>query len=652
MTKAFGTAPDDVPPIEDAPYIRELLQLAVIDDLLGPAGGPHERILDMGVRDRYLVGKLAPREEERGGIEGLAGPLAAEDDEEPDDLETDRRRHDPGGEFESASGRVDPEDDAADEIEAASNQSLVPSSVGFTFCIDGQVDKIEVETRWGRYERVYEHELRKKVNRKLKDAEGRVTGTEQAEVPLKVWERIPCGGVKAIDIREGAITHRPADDRNEEVRLQGTIRKKSAAGHRLITLFLVNAQQEPEENKDSGWVFQPEIIVRAAGGTGQAIFLRRASFEIDNDDPERESLEMIYRRQIEFAVGHGVAVHATTAAGDPEHATEIRTTVLPSYEVPVTETPGLRPEDRAAMKSMVELGHLDMEELAKMGRTDLVGALDNLAKDYRAWIDQQKARIGGEVTGFGGAANAALQRCDDIEERLREGIAVLTDGRNEKALDAFRFMNRAMAGQRVRGIYALSRRRGENKPLSDFDLRKNRSWRPFQLAFILLALPALTDPLHKDRTIPVDSYADLLWFPTGGGKTEAYLGVAAYAMAIRRLQTGLGGLDSSRGLTVIMRYTLRLLTLQQFQRASTLICAMELLRQEAIAKGDSKWGETPFTIGLWVGTRLPLAPLRTATRRSKISAIPRPTMRAVPHQRSSRAALGAARKFPLVGTSK
>ncbi|WP_316227964.1 DISARM system helicase DrmA [Bradyrhizobium sp. SZCCHNR3015] len=604
MTEAFGTAPDDVPPIEDAAYIREVLQLAVIDDLLGPAGGPNERILDMGVRDRYLVGKLAPREEERGGIEGLTGPVAAEDEEEPDDLETDRRRHDPGGEFESASGRIDPEADAADEIEAASNQSLVPSSFGFTFCIDGQVDKIEVEARWGRYVRVYEHEHRKKVNRKLKDAEGRVTGTEQAEVPLKVWERVPCGGVKTIDIREGAIAHRPADDRHEEVRLQGTIRKKSTAGHRLITLFLVNAQEEPEENKDSAWVFQPEIIVRAAGGSGEAIFLRRASFEIDNDDAERESLEMIYRRQIEFAVGHGVAVHATTAPDDPEHAVEIRTTVLPTYEVPVTETPGLRAEDRSAMKHMVEFGHLDMEELAKLTRTDLVGVFENLAKDYRTWIDEQKARIGHEVTGFDGAANAALQHGDEIEARLREGIAVLADTHNDKALDAFRFMNRAMAKQRVRGIYALSRRRGENKPLSDFELRKNRSWRPFQLAFILLALPALTDPLHKDRTVPVDSYADLLWFPTGGGKTEAYLGVAAYAMAIRRLQTGLGGLDGSRGLTVIMRYTLRLLTLQQFQRASTLICAMELLRQEALAQGDPKWGETPFTIGLWVGNKV------------------------------------------------
>ena len=98
----------------------------------------------------------------------------------------------------------------------------------------------------------------------------------------------------------------------------------------------------------------------------------------------------------------------------------------------------------------------------------------------------------------------------------------------------------------------------------------------------------------------MDAVADLLWFPTGGGKTEAYLGVAAFTMAIRRLQGPLGGLDASRGLSVIMRYTLRLLTVQQFQRATTLICAMETLR-----RADEKtWGNAPFTIGLWVGQRV------------------------------------------------
>ena len=154
-----------------------------------------------------------------------------------------------------------------------------------------------------------------------------------------------------------------------------------------------------------------------------------------------------------------------------------------------------------------------------------------------------------------------------------------------------------MADQRIRSIYSKQRRRGVETSLLEINVPKNRSWRAFQLAFLLLSIPSLTNPEHLDRSNPLEAHADLLWFPTGGGKTEAYLGVASFAMAIRRLKAGLGGYDGSRGLTVIMRYTLRLLTLQQFQRGTTLLCAMELLRRS----DEDKWGTEPFTLGLWVG---------------------------------------------------
>jgi ribosomal protein L24E len=120
---------------------------------------------------------------------------------------------------------------------------------------------------------------------------------------------------------------------------------------------------------------------------------------------------------------------------------------------------------------------------------------------------------------------------------------------------------------------------------------------------VLLGIPPLADPLHDDRTSIGSAIADLLWFPTGGGKTEAYLGLAAFTMAIRRLQGAVGDLDGMRGVAVIMRYTLRLLTIQQFQRASTLICAMEYLRGKALESGDESLGTTPFRLGLWVGQR-------------------------------------------------
>lgn len=586
LSTALHQTVDGVPPIEDRAYIRELLQLAVMDDLLGPAGGPHERIVDMGVRDRYLVGKLAPREDAQGGIEGLEGPLAEEDVEEPTDPIVPGQ-HEPGAEFGTATGRVEPESDSSDEIDAASNQSLVPSSFGMTFCVDGDAERIEVEARWGSYERVPngEHELTRSNGQKA-----------------KVWQRIPCGGKLVLPLTEGVIPHQAPDANRPAVRIQGSIRAKNANGDRLVTLFLINAQEEPDTNRDAAWLFQPELMVRAeAEASKRAIFRRRPVLDADGNDPERESLEMIYRNRVEFAVGHGVAVHAETA-DDVTLATEVRTTVLPQYEVQVTETPGLDAADRPAMKEMVASGLLDMQRLATLEVTELVDALNVLTKDYAAWIAEQRERIGEDVVGYDVQAAQALDRCQEIQSRLQQGIDTLKG--DEKALAAFRFANKAMAIQRVRSQYALEVRRGRDVMVGQFDLPKNRSWRPFQLAFLLLSIPSLADPTHPDRVQPMEAHADLLWFPTGGGKTEAYLGVAAFTMAIRRLQGKLGGYDGSRGLAVIMRYTLRLLTLQQFQRATALICAMEMLRREALASGDSTLGDEPFTIGLWVGNKV------------------------------------------------
>lgn len=584
---AIGSDPRSPGYQHELAYIRELLQLAVVDDLLGPAGGPHERIVDMSVRDRYLVGKLAPREDAApGGIEGLEGPLAEDEVEEPADPIVPGQ-HEPGAEFGTATGRVEPESDSSDEIDATSNQSLVPSSFGMTFCVDGDAERIEVETRWGSYERLPndEHELTRPNGQKA-----------------KVWQRIPCGGKLVLSLTEGVIPHQAPDTNRPAVRIQGSIRAKNANGDRLVTLFLINAQEEPDTNRDTAWLFQPELIVRAeAEASKRAIFRRRPVLDADGNDPERESLEMIYRNRVEFAVGHGVAVHAETA-DDVTLATEVRTTVMPQYEAQVTETPGLDPTDRPAMKQMVESGLLDMQRLATLVADELVAALSLLTKDYAAWIAEQRARIGADVVGYDPQAAQALDRCQEIQTRLQQGIDTLKN--DEKALAAFRFANKAMAIQRVRSLYALEVRRGRDATVDQFDQPKNRSWRPFQLAFLLLSIPSLADPTHPDRVQPMEAHADLLWFPTGGGKTEAYLGVAAFTMAIRRLQGKLGGYDGSRGLAVIMRYTLRLLTLQQFQRATALICAMEKLRRDALVQGDESLGKEPFTIGLWVGNKV------------------------------------------------
>ena len=579
---------------QEQAYIRELLQLAVIDDLLGPACGPHEEIIGMSVRDRYLVGKLSPRTNEVGEcIEGLRGPSVPDsvvtEGKAPADLkpfeetgegkDKGARRTLPGEEFTTATGTTDPEGDDAREVDASKNQSFVPSSLGFTVCVDGAVESLELEVRWGRYIRTTSEEQ--------VSEEGKL---------LRAWKRVPAGGKITIALKPGPIKPVNPDAECSHVYIQGTVRPPLRSGERLVTVFLVNDQLKPDQNQDEAWVFQPELILRHS--KGEAIFRRRPVIGEEADDAERAALEMIYRNRVEFAVGHGVAVHVETTPDAPDRAVSVCTRVMPEYEVPITEAPGSDAQDRPAMRRMVDDGLLDMTRLAEMERTALLASLRILTDDYGTWISEQNARVGKEVAGYDSTANQALENCKIILERLREGILVLE--KDDKALAAFRFANKSMAAQRVRSIYALERRRGEKVELADFDKAKNRSWRPFQLAFILLSIPALTDPLHRDRTRPVDAIADLLWFPTGGGKTEAYLGVAAFTMAIRRLQGELGDLDASRGLSVIMRYTLRLLTVQQFQRATTLICAMEMIRRV----DEKTWGVTPFTIGLWVGQRV------------------------------------------------
>lgn len=586
------SASAEVPLIQDAAYLRELLELATRDDLLGPANGPEELVIDMSVRDRYLVGKLGPRTSGESTKGFAVEPAAAADEADESAEEHAAPLHEPGAEFTRASGRIEPEGDALDEIDTTNNQSLVPSSMGMTFCVGADLETLDVTARWGSYSRVPNEEHEYSKPRKNRET----GGVESAKV--KVWRRRQHGGRIRLVLQDGVIKPLVPDAEQQDVRLQGAIRT-NAKGERIVTLFLVNGQVEPRTNRDSAWLFQPELIVKGADhASGAAVFRRRPSNDIVVDDPERDHLALLYRRLVEFAVGHGVAVHAVTAEDDPTRAVEVRTEVIPRYEVPFTETPGLDLQDRGEMRKMVERGWLDMLSLASLECAELEEALRTLVQDYAAWIGEQRARIGKSVVGHDAPAKDALDRCETTLERLRAGLKVLASDAN--ALEAFRFANRAMAHQRIRGIYALKRRRAEEVRLEDVDVRKNRSWRPFQLAFLLLSIPALADPTHADRTSPADAFADLLWFPTGGGKTEAYLGVAAFAMGIRRLQGVVADLDGRRGLAVIMRYTLRLLTLQQFQRAATLLCAMETMRQADIAK----WGSEPFTLGLWVGNKV------------------------------------------------
>lgn len=531
--------------------IRDEFFQAVVNDLLGPVEGPDEEMLAITPTDRYLLGQLPP-----GG-----GTI------EPEEFEELAKVGDTGA-----------SDDGQPEADAPSISGLMPSSMGMTFSVGTDVEEIVLTATWGRYERV--------------KSDVHLTASGEA---ASVWKRTPCGRGSVVRMRDEGFRVTP-DDRFPEVRLEGTVR--DLEGQRIITAFLINGQDKPETREAEAWLFQPEI---KAEGTGRASeFRKRPKLNVQDvdqhDTKENAILEMQYRARVEFAVGHGVGVHAEIDAEDPTRASKVMTKVVPFHDVGVTEQP------RAEELPGLDRVERDMKVLSEASEEQLHAGLPPLVELFDEWIKGLEHRVSaGEVPGHEESARVIIDNCRATSKRIREGIETLAN--DVSAAEAFRFCNRAMYLQRIRSEYSLRRRRGEQVSIDQFDSPENRTWFPFQLAFILLNIPSLVDPTHQDRIDPTGALADLLWFPTGGGKTEAYLGVAAFTMALRRLQGKLGGYDGNSGVTVIMRYTLRLLTIQQFQRASTLLCAMEIIRRDAVNSGDPRWGLEPFRIGLWVGAK-------------------------------------------------
>jgi hypothetical protein len=543
----------------------------VVKDLLGPAESPVEELDERSVRDRYLVGVLAPRRQAAQVV------LATDEQYEEfppvllDELEE-----------EGAEG----EDDGPQEFSAPLPKATFPSSFGMTFCVSGEVKSIQATARWGHYLKVESEHL---VN-------------EKSGNPKRVWKRHPRGGSKPITLKPGPVGPLLIDAECMEVFVQGVVRKRD--GNWIVTLFLVNGQEEPKINKDSMWLFQPELIVEAIDSC--AVFCKKVNrLNAAKLDPltaaENAAMDMLYRNYVEFAVGHGVSIHAETLPGETDKAIRISTRVIPAYEVCRTTPPTIADANRNSAFGKLAGLVMDMKELAEADPANLPGMLEPLVVAYEDWI-KNEAKRAPSLSNHKVAAVAALDRCTNTLKRIKEGLALLdptSNAHDSKAVEAFQFMNRAMWWQRTRSIYSEIGRRGEEVNYEDCDIPKNRSWFPFQIAFILLNMPGVTKLDHPERSDKPDATADLLWFPTGGGKTESYLGLAAYTMGLRRLQGVVEGRSGEDGITVLMRYTLRLLTIQQFQRATALICACEMIRRS----DDTKWGKSPFRIGLWVGRR-------------------------------------------------
>lgn len=360
-------------------------------------------------------------------------------------------------------------------------------------------------------------------------------------------------------------------------------------GAYLITVSLLNTRTSTGNTFPSGadCFFQTEFDVTAPDN--QYVFCEYRTSPGVLNDPEEAALELLYRKRRAYAVGHGCAADWGTESGG--RTNRIATSTIPAFKV----APVLPREGSGDELSMFVLSGAE----GRMTREDIPGLLAQLERDYEAWIGDREEEVDTLPSHLQEAARRNLAYCRRCLSRIQAGIELLRT--NDNMLTAFMLANRAILMQQYHSRREKRTISGpwESLPTS-YEPREIRygRWRTFQLAFILMNLLSLvkqedgTD--HPDRSL-----VDLIWFPTGGGKTEAYLGLAACDIFLRRLNN-----PENAGCTVLMRYTLRLLTAQQFQRASSMICACELIRREM----SDTLGNEPISIGLWVG--LSLTPTR------------------------------------------
>jgi hypothetical protein len=460
----------------------------------------------------------------------------------------DRETKDPTADDELGVG-PDEEDENDDAPEPEPKQkSAFPASLGLSVFLPkaaGKDQTIEVSVGFAEYVR-----------------EERETGDGKKK--QSVWRRVPqpVRSVRLV-LDEAAVEKGVSLPDTPGLRVCGKLEEADAPGlppgTRALSVFVVNERTPGEKGRtDEHFVFQLEMSVRFEQG-----FVPRPNRQGEGSkDPDDETADLQFRNHCEWAVGHGVAVETPDESGGT--VSLIRTTWLPVCEVKKVETHD-EPQVTTAM-----------EELSELAPAELERVLAPLIAAYGEWIDRQ-ATVELDSDARRNRRKQLLKNAKRANDRIRAGIALL--GRDEAVREAFQLMNRAMA--------MAARKRS---PHRYGDGRKPR-WRLFQLAFVLLNLVGVADETHADR-----EEVELIFFPTGGGKTEAYLGVIGFTLLLRRLR-GQSRPDGGLGVAVLLRYTLRLLTLDQLGRAATLVCALDLLRQ----KQPARLGEVRFAVGLWVG---------------------------------------------------
>jgi hypothetical protein len=527
---------------------------------------------------RYGVGVLFPLEQ----AEGDEAPTTDEETQEreaetlagaPEELVDDNARAKVNGMQDKASRR----DDDPGEFDLSSAHARRPSSLGVSVLLELDAkDSVEVSATGGRY-----HVLRVRVADRAQERRWFVRSAWSLRGSFDARDLLSSGrralqvpgpdreGLDDLDIRIEAFTRPISDSRA------------------LVTVTLVNRTKG--QPVDIAALFQCDLRIEVKrSGTVVAAILPYPGADYTKLDQEEQSLGLLYRKWQAFAIGHGCAAEWTLASEG--RASQVRGNILP-----VVETASITPDitdggGRPVRVRMAALAGLLKED-------DGRASLDHLLGAYGQWLnerDDEAALLTGEWKVVAQRHIALGRRA---LERMRGGLQLLTD--DPQIGHAFRLANHAVLLQQLHGERE-SRRVTGKKAGGGYEFSRARAnpdlaapqtdrgyWRAFQIAFLLMVLESSANAQSLEREL-----VELIWFPTGGGKTEAYLGLTAFMIFLRRLRA-----PDDTGVEVLTRYTLRLLTTQQFQRAAALICAMETLRRI----DERGLGATPFAIGIWLG---------------------------------------------------
>ena len=496
-----------------------------------------------------LIGPLNPNEELKGKrikpsdiyLTGILWPLGEKMGAEEDDAKL-------GFEDEES-------DDASSLVTVVGQQRPCSMGISFaTFSVNSN-GAIRIAIKFATYNPDQEE-----------DQEGNLT---------KIWTRQQHEYYLDVNLSLNSYKDFPKILKSESLipKIEVHLRTLSAGKNLLTTVTLINRSHSEEFDADlmeQLSIFQTEIRISPLQGI-KIVPKPHSIFVNDEDD---KSNKLLYRKIHDFASGHQCSV-------DWQEEQDFASEVWSSW-IPKSFVPAFKEDGDEVFSEMTLNKSFDAETLSLMTDEELFLRLNQLIFAYDNWINKQINEASLLENEFKSIAEEHIKNCKIVNERMKAGVLAITKDKN--LAESFRLANAAMS------IQHKWKKDSNGKSL------KPLAWRPFQLGFILLAAESTCINKNRDREI-----LDLLWFPTGGGKTEAYLAIVGMLSWYRRLSPEIS--DDGDGNAAVMRYTLRLLTAQQFERASSLILACELLRKGKIKPRLNKkiFGESPFSIGLWVG---------------------------------------------------